>query len=124
MLIVYTAHTKTGTAAKLDKLFASHVEQIIENGKDLLTNSGDPDRPAILVMMEEMKSRITNNSPIEFVEFISWSWQTEDHEILGGASGRSTIYVNGNIDTQTCGIYDVLIDRPGDHLSLKVEVTG
>lgn len=123
MLIRYEAHTKTGTAENLVEAFKAEIRNIFTVAKGLVPTS-DPEYSEIMKDFDRLIEASDTESPADMVEHYSWAWQVEDHAVIGGASGKCTVYFKGDIfDPDYIRKTLVERDEPGLHISMKAEVS-
>ena len=114
------AETKTNTAEDINQLFDKFLRQFLTRAIELsgqfdCTEHTEVDKWIDSVLEEP-------DSPIEMIDSISWTRQVETHNIAGGASGRCTLYVKGDVNPELLGTTKLEMEEKNKHLGVKIEV--
>jgi hypothetical protein len=126
MIVRINATTDTHTAERLESLFKSQIEKFLDSAEQTIKEMplNDPDRHPMLEGLKTLRNNITNDSPIEVIEAISWNWKATNNFKRPGASGSATIYTaTENLDPADLGIVDTEIDKPNNQLRVSVEIS-
>ena len=131
MIVKYYAFSWTMTAVELKEVLIANVRQMVDRSIVHTERGlkGNPHHDHIMSIIHEVLADLEagKDSPTDWMEVVSWSFQMQelDSSIGGGAAGKATYYASaGDIEFPAIalGKTSTLIDRPGMHLALDVEV--
>lgn len=133
MIVRYSAFSWTMTAAEMKEMLIANIRQMVDrvlsHAKEKLQKD-DPDRDELLYILKQISDNLDagEDSPAEWMDVVAWSWQFQDLDPSfggGGAIGKCAYYsaVHGvTIPPIALGKTSTVVDRPGLHFALDVEV--
>jgi hypothetical protein len=113
------AETKTNTAEDINQLFDEFLRQFLTKAIELSGQFDCTEQTEVDEWIDSVLEEL--DAPIEMIDSISWTRQVESHNIAGGASGKCTLYVKGDVSSALLGTTKLEIEEKNKHLGVKLK---